>query len=55
MAASQAMVATLLTRFAKPDAEAEAVLARYRNQPLRNVRGRDVGEMRASAAWVQVG
>jgi L-asparaginase II len=54
MAASVAMVATLLSRFAAPDAEADAVLARFRTQPIKSIRGVEVGELRASALWDQV-
>jgi len=48
MAASQAMVAALLTAIAAPDAAQQAVLARFATQTLRNVRGRDVATLAAT-------
>ena len=48
MAASIAAVAALLLRVAAPDAEPAALLERFRHQPIRNARGRDVGELRAT-------
>lgn len=47
MAASQAMLAGLLLAVAQPDAEQRAVLESLRRQPIRNVRGREVGVLRA--------
>ena len=47
MAASQAMVAALLLAHAEPDARQRAVLEQFARQPLKNVRGTVVGEMRA--------
>jgi len=49
MAASQAMVAALLLRFAEPDAAQRAVLERFATQTVKNVRGAAVGELRATA------
>ncbi|MNL48133.1 L-asparaginase II [compost metagenome] len=48
MAASHAMVAALLLRHADPDANQKAVLEQFARQPIRNVRGNVVGEMRAT-------
>ena len=48
MAASQAMVAALLLKFADPDAAQRQVLDRFVHQTTRNVRGKDVGELHAS-------
>lgn len=47
MAASTAVAATLLLRFAEPDAAQRTLLQRFARQPIRNVRGLDVGELRA--------
>lgn len=47
MSASQAMMAALLLKHAEPDAAQRQVLERFTRQPIRNVRGRDVGELRA--------
>jgi len=47
MAASQAMVASLLLAHADPDAAQRAVLERFARQDVRNVRGAVVGEVRA--------
>jgi L-asparaginase II len=49
MAASLAMVADLLLRFADPDAAQRTVLEGFARQPIRNVRGLLVGEMRTAA------
>ena len=49
MAASQATVAALLLQIAKPDGEQAALLQRYSRQPLRNVRGIEVGALAATA------
>jgi L-asparaginase II len=49
MAASQVMVATLLLKLAEPDAAQRAMLERFATQTIRNVRGLDVGVMRAAA------
>jgi L-asparaginase II len=48
MLASQTLVANLLLRFADPDAGQKAVLEKFARQVVRNVRGLDVGEMRAA-------
>ncbi|WP_439602622.1 asparaginase [Devosia sp.] len=48
MLASQTLVANLLLRFADPDAGQRAVLEKFARQVVRNVRGFDVGEMRAA-------
>jgi L-asparaginase II len=50
MAASQIMVASLLLQVARPDASQRAVLERFARQPIRNVRGVVVGEMRPAEA-----
>ena len=50
MAASQSMVARLLLAIADADTGQAAVLERFARQRLKNVRGKDVGELRASAA-----
>jgi len=47
MAASQAMMAALLLQHADPDEKQAEVLRRIARQTIRNVRGFDVGEMRA--------
>lgn len=47
MAASQAMLAALLLKFAAPDAAQKAVLERFARQPVVNVRKTAVGELRA--------
>lgn len=49
MLASQVLVAELLLRFADPDEGQRAVLAGFARQPIRNVRGLDVGEIRPAA------
>lgn len=51
MAASHAMVAGLLLKYAEPDAEQRAVLDQFANQPARNVRGTVVGQLRATDAF----
>jgi L-asparaginase II len=48
MAASHAMVAALLLKYADPDEAQRVVLGQFARQPLRNVRGTAVGEMRAA-------
>lgn len=48
MAASQAMLAGLLMQIADPDADQLAVLARFARQPIKSVRGAEVGELRAT-------
>ncbi len=48
MAASQAMLAGLLMQIAEPDADQLAVLARFARQPIKSVRGAEVGELRAT-------
>jgi L-asparaginase II len=50
MAASQIMVANLLLQLARPDANQRAVIERFARQPIRNVRGVVVGEMRSTEA-----
>jgi L-asparaginase II len=47
MAASQAMMAALLLQHADPDEKQAEVLRRIARQTIRNVRGFEVGEMRA--------
>jgi len=47
MVASHAMVAALLLKFADPDENQKAVLGQFARQPIKNVRGTVVGEMRA--------
>ncbi len=47
MAASHAMVAGLLLKYADPDAAQAEVLAQFARQPAKNVRGTVVGELRA--------
>lgn len=47
MAASQAMVAALLLKFAEPDAAQRQVLERFTRQTTRNARGAEVGELHA--------
>lgn len=47
MAASHAMIASLLMRHAEPDASQRAVLEPFLNQNTKNVRGAEVGELRA--------
>jgi L-asparaginase II len=48
MEASHVMVAELLLAFAEPDEAQKAVLQKFARQTIRNVRGLDVGEMRAA-------
>jgi L-asparaginase II len=50
MAASHAMVATLLLTISDPDEEQRKVLERFAKQTIRNVRGLEVGALRATAA-----
>lgn len=47
IAASQAMLAGLLLQIADPDEEQRALLEKYVSQPIRSVRGTEVGEMRS--------
>ena len=47
MQASHVMVASLLLKYAEPDANQRAVLEQFVRQPTKNVRGTVVGEMRA--------
>jgi len=47
MQASVVMVANLLLRYASPDEEQAAVLGQFARQLVKNVRGTEVGEMRA--------
>jgi L-asparaginase II len=51
MAASHAMVAALLLKYADPDAAQRDVLEQFARQPARNVRGTVVGELRATDAF----
>jgi L-asparaginase II len=53
MAASQVMVATLLLELAGPDAVQKAVLEKFATQTVRNVRGLDVGVMRAASSLLK--
>jgi L-asparaginase II len=46
MAASHAMLAGVLAKFADPDAEQRALIDTLAHQPIKNVRGAEVGEMR---------
>lgn len=48
MQASVVMVANLLLRYASPDEEQAAVLGQFARQLVKNVRGIEVGEMRAT-------
>ncbi|WDR06445.1 asparaginase [Devosia rhodophyticola] len=48
--ASQAMLAAMLMHYAEPDATQKAVLEKIASQPLRSVRGADVGVLRAIIA-----
>jgi L-asparaginase II len=50
MAASHAMVATLLLAISDPDDDQRKVLDRFAVQTVRNVRGLDVGTLRATGA-----
>lgn len=50
MQASVVMVANLLLRHASPDEEQAAVLGQFARQLVKNVRGFEVGEMRATGA-----
>ncbi|HEX4296828.1 MAG TPA: asparaginase [Devosia sp.] len=52
MAASHAMVATLLLAIADPDEAQQHILKRFAVQVLRNVRGLDVGLIKATAAML---
>jgi L-asparaginase II len=47
MAASHAMLAGLLLKFADPDADQKALIETLAHQPTKNVRGAEVGEMRS--------
>jgi L-asparaginase II len=49
MAASHAMVATLLLAISDPDEDQRKVLERFATQTIRNVRGLDVGTLQATA------
>jgi L-asparaginase II len=49
MSASHSMVATLLLAISDPNAAQREVLERFATQTTRNVRGLDVGVMRATA------
>ena len=48
IAASQAMLAGMLLKLAEPDAEQKALLETLAHQPIRSVRGAEVGELRAT-------
>ncbi len=50
MAASHVMVATLLLAMGDPDDHQRKILDRFATQTIRNVRGLDVGTLRAAAA-----
>ena len=50
MEASRVMVATLLGAIADPDVAQAEVLARFASHTIRNVRGLDVGTLRATEA-----
>ena len=50
IAASQAMLAGMLLKLAEPDAEQRALLETLAHQPIRSVRGAEVGELRAVEA-----
>ena len=50
MAASQAMVASLLLGLAEPDAAQREMLVRFATRPVKSVRGALVGEMRTVSA-----
>ena len=52
MMASHTMVATLLLALADPDAEQQQVLKRFAVQVVRNVRGLDVGMIKATSAMM---
>ncbi|HWU16258.1 MAG TPA: asparaginase [Devosia sp.] len=49
-AASQAMLAGLLLKFAEPDAEQKTVLEKFAKQTIKSVRGADVGVLRTLVA-----
>jgi L-asparaginase II len=49
IAASQAMLAQMLLRFADPDEKQRRLLESYVNQPTKSVRGAEVGVLRAVA------
>ena len=49
IAASQAMLAQMLLRFADPDEKQRRLLESYVNQPIKSVRGAEVGVLRAVA------
>jgi L-asparaginase II len=48
MAASHAMLAGVLLKFADPDADQRALIETLAHQPIKNVRGAEVGEMRTA-------
>lgn len=48
MLASQVLVANLLLKYADPNDEQRAILESFATQTIKNVRGRDVGEIRAA-------
>jgi len=52
-AASRALVAGLLLEIARPDAAETALLERYATQPTKNVRGLEVGALRAKRDLVR--
>lgn len=54
MEASRVMVATLLLAIADPDESQRAVLERFATQTIRNVKGLDVGVLRATPAMSPV-
>jgi L-asparaginase II len=49
IAASQAMLAQVLLRFADPDGNQRKLLESYASQPIKSVRGAEVGVLRAVA------
>ncbi|NGP18646.1 asparaginase [Devosia aurantiaca] len=51
MAASHAMIAALLLKYADPTSAQRNVLEQFASQPTRNVRGAIVGELRATDAF----
>lgn len=55
MAASIVLTASLLLRLARPDEDQAAMLQRFCRQPIRNVRGLEVGELRSVPPESQAG
>ncbi|HEY0032832.1 MAG TPA: asparaginase, partial [Devosia sp.] len=50
--ASQAMLASVLLQFADPDEKQRKLLEGYVNQPIRSVRGAEVGVLRAARSAI---